>query len=469
MQIIGEVVYIIIFFNIFALPKSEIMSVKHIIALVVVYAVLFSCTKDQMVPASQKDAILKSLVRNAAPNNQLEHWIVPEATDLKNIPQDPKNPLTPEKVALGKFLFYETAFATDASKMEGMGTYSCASCHLPSAGFRPGSAQGIADGGIGYGINGEQRARNTAYAENEMDVQGARPLSLIGVAFVENTMWNGSFGSFNANIGTESRWIGDFANNNLGMSGIEAQNIEGMHTHRFNYNKEAVTKYGYKDIFDQVFADVKEEERYTNETASFALSAYIRTLMPNEAPFQYWLKGNVNALSPEEKEGAMLFFGKAACTNCHQGPAFSSVDFHAIGVNDMYQRPSFNTSSSDLRNLGRGGFTGVQEDLYKFKVPQLYNMSDSDFYFHGSSKRKLKDVIKYFNLAVPENPNVPMEQISDKFKPLNLTDEEVDKLTLFLTKSLRDPALDRYAPSQVLSGLCFPNADSESMIDLGCQ
>lgn len=96
-------------------------------------------------------------------------------------------------------------------------------------------------------------------------------------------------------------------------------------------------------------------------------------------------------------------------------------------------------------------------------------MSDSDFYFHGSSKRKLKDVIKYFNLAVPENPNVPMEQISDKFKPLNLTDEEVDKLTLFLTKSLRDPALDRYAPSQVLSGLCFPNADSESMIDLGCQ
>lgn len=443
---------------------------NHILSALVLLLVFISvsCTKVRMIPASEQEATLKRMVANAAESGDINHWILPDHNDFDNIPQDPQNPLTDRKVSLGKLLFYETAFATDAAQLESIGTYSCATCHVPSAGFRPGSAQGIADGGLGFGTNGEDRVRNTSYSEIEMDVQGARPLSLISVAFVENTMWNGSFGSTNVNIGTEDKWVGIHETNNLGLQGLEAQNIEGVHLHKLDYNAESIETNGYKDLFDEVFADVDESERYTDVTASFALSAFLRTIFPNKAPFQEWLKGDKDAMSEIEKEGAMLFFGKAACTNCHSGPGLSSVEFHAIGVNNMYQRPSFRTDQNDLRNFGRGGFTGKAEDMHKFKVPQLYNMSDSEFYFHGSSKTQLRDVVEYFNLAEPENSEVPTEQISDKFKKLNLTADEVDALTIFLEKSLRDPDLNRYLPTDVLSGNCFPNADFQSQLDLGC-
>ncbi len=445
------------------------MSRFSLLALILVLLVIFSCTKTVMVPLDEIDNSLKLLVRNAAEDRTLDYWILPDSDDYASIPQDAKNPLNEVKVELGKFLFYETAFSTEAADVENIATYSCATCHVPSAGFRPGSSQGIADGGVGFGINGEDRVKNVEYAEIDMDVQGARPLSLLSVAFVENTMWNGSFGSFGVNEGTEDRWVGKLALNNLGTQGMESQNIDGINTHKMHYDLEAIESNGYKELFDEAFPDFPETNRYSDTTASFALSAYLRTLFPSEAPFQDWLKGDPFALTEEEKAGAMLFFGKAACTSCHNGPGFNSLEFHALGVYDMYQRPSFGTSSEDLRNFGRGGYTGLVEDNYKFKVPQLYNMRDTKFYFHGSSHTTLRSVVEYFNEAVGENPNVSQDQLSQKFNPLFLTDEEMDQLTAFLDNALRDPDLERYQPSEVLSGSCIPNADFQSMIDLGCK
>ena len=164
-----------------------------------------------------------------------------------------------------------------------------------------------------------------------------------------------------------------------------------------------------------------------------------------------------------------MFFGKAQCYKCHYNENLGSPEFHAIGVNDMYQIPSFNTSEDDRRNLGRGGFTLREEDNYKFKVPGLYNIGDSGFYFHGASKRTLEEVVDYFNIAEKENSNVPDEQISEKFNPIRLTAEEKTHLLAFLRNGLRDPDLVRYQPTSVLSGLCFPNNDQQSRIDLGCK
>ena len=430
-----------------------------------------ACTKDQMISSSELDQQLKSLIESVSADRTLSYFILPDEDDLDNIPQDPLNPLSPEKVQLGKFLFYETGLATDAIKEAGLGTYSCATCHIPEAGFRPGKAQGVADGGIGFGIAGEKRVRNIDYQEAELDVQSARPLSMLNVAFVTNTMWNGQFGATGVNIGTEDVWddIPDTETNFLGYEGIEAQNIEGLHTHRMLVTKEVTDEYGYTPLFDAAFPEVPEEERYNNLTTSLALSAYIRTLFPNKAPFQNWLKGNENAMTVSEKKGAFLFFGKAKCVACHNGKGLNSLEFHAIGVNDMYQIASYNASSNDRRNKGRGGFTGNPEDNYKFKVPQLYNMKDTPFYFHGASKRSIRDVVEYFSDAIPENPNVPLEQISPKFVELDLSDDEIDDLVSFIEYGLRDPDLIRYQPDSILSGLCFPNNDPVSQVDLGCQ
>ena len=67
-----------------------------------------------------------------------------------------------------------------------------------------------------------------------------------------------------------------------------------------------------------------------------------------------------------------------------------------------------------------------------------------------------------------ENSSVQDQQLAAGFTPLNLTSSEIDDLVLFLENALHDPDLLRYQPASVLSGLCFPNNDDLSRIDLGC-
>ncbi|MEE9437767.1 MAG: cytochrome c peroxidase [Saprospiraceae bacterium] len=441
----------------------------YVVILVVLISIL-SCTKDQMAPLIELDNKLRSLVTVASPNGKMSFYVLPDENDLVNVPQDPKNQLTAAKVQLGKFMFHDTGLAQDAKKPSGMGTYSCASCHNSDSGFKSGSFQGIADGGIGYGVEGENRVMDTQYEQNELDVQSARPLSLVNVGYVTNTFWNGQFGGGDVNIGTEDVWElrTDTERNALGFEGIETQNFDGLISHRISISKEILEENGYIELFDEVFGDIPEESRYTIETASFAFSAYIRTIVSNRAPFQKWLKGNKQEMSEKSKKGAILFFSKANCSNCHYSENLGSSEFHALGVNDMYQQPSYNTSKEDRRNLGRGGFTGRDRDLHKFKVPGIYNNADGDFFFHGASIKTIEELVDYKNNAVGENPDVSKNRISSKFKPLNLNDEEKSDLVHFLKYGLHDPNLDRYVPEYVPSGNCIPNSDTQSKIDLGC-
>ena len=428
------------------------------------------CAKDQLYSTKQ-DIDLRARIMQSSPDGTLDYYILPKQIEHNKIPQDPKNPITPEKVKLGNLLFFETGLAVDAFKPESIGTYSCATCHNPMAGFKPNNFQGIADGGTGFGINGNQRVRNTDYTEDEMDVQEARPLSLINVAYVTNTMWNGMFGSTHANEGTDHLWTEELGNhtNHQGFEGIMSSNLEGQSVHRLNISKSFCDENGYTELFDAAFPNVEIAERYSQETVVRALSAFIRTITASEAPFQKYIKGDYTALSESEKKGAVLFFGKANCTSCHSGPGLSSVTFHVMGVKDMYMRPSFHTNEDDFRNLGRGGFTGLDEDMYAFKTPTLYNLNDTRFFFHGSSMSSLEEVVRYKNIAKSENPNIPDSLLSKQFRSLNMTDEEQTNLVEFLKASLRDPNLERYIPKELPSGNCFPNADEKSKIDLGCR
>lgn len=431
---------------------------------------LSSCSSDRL--ADPLDEKLKKTLNQTSPTGDYNYYVLPEHNDYSAIPQDPLNALTKEKVDLGKMLFFETGLALAPSHEFSREFYSCSSCHVPSMGFMPGRLQGIADGGIGFGESGELRDATILYAEDELDVQGARALSLINVAFTNNTSWNGMFGGGDANEGTEDLWDLDPATegNHLGYKGLETQNIEGLKLHRLVVNEEILADLGYKEIFDQCFPTLNEEERYSELGASLAISAYLRSLIADEAPFQKWLKGNENAISEAEKRGAQLFFGKAGCFRCHKSPALNDPDnFYALGVNDLYETgEAFNTGPDDKRNFGRGFFTKKEEDLYKFKVPQLYNVAQTTHYFHGSSKTTMREVVEYFNEGYPENSRVPSSNIAAQFHPLNLTEAEIDDLTTFLEKSLVDPHMERYVPSSVLSGNCFPNNDPASRVAIGC-
>lgn len=448
---------------------SKFRSISFIgIALCILIA---SCSKDKMPLLVELDNQLRQNIRSASPDQTLDYYILPDENDLAAIPQDSiHNPLTRNKVELGKLLFFETGLALDSRYASGLGTYSCGTCHIPEAGFRPGTFQGIADGGNGFGSNGEDRIRNNEYLPSEMDVQEARPLSLVNVAYVTNTSWNGQFGATGVNVGTEDIWDlrEETKLNHTGRQGLEAQNVDGIVVHRIKVDEESLDLYGYTRMFDDAFPDIVKEERYTPETASLAYSAYLRTVLSNQAPFQKWLKGTSSAMTFEQKQGAILFFGKAQCYQCHYEPNLGSLEFHALGVNDLFMRPSFDTAETDRRNLGRGGFTQREEDNYKFKVPGIYNLQGAGFFFHGSSKQSLRDLVEYKNLAVKENPYVPQSQMSEKFNPVFLTDDEIDVLVKFLEEGLQDPDLGRYAPTSLPSGFCFPNNDPQSQIDLGC-
>jgi cytochrome c peroxidase len=431
-----------------------------------------SCTNDEKT-VFDLDSDLEEIIKSRSFTGELDFYKMPQSYDYANLPnQDPKNPVTAEKAALGKFLFFETGIGMSAKKSESMATYSCSSCHIPEIGFTAGRFQGIADGGIGFGSHGEGRTINPNYSGNEVDAQGARPLPVINLAYVRNPLWNGAFGSFGMNIGTEDVWgVGDSLTiiNKESREGLEAVVTRALVVHRQVINKELMDKLGYTPLFDKAFPNEPVETRYTLQMASHAISAYFRTILTNQAPFQKWLKGEQNALTGNQKRGAILFFGKAGCVSCHNSPSFNGQQFAAVGVKDLDQNGYLVYKTNDGRSKGRAGFTLKDSDLYKFKVPELYNLKDAGFYFHGASKRSLKEVVQYFNAGIPENPNVTPGQVDFRFKPLNLTDEEVEHLTSFLEYGLYDPNLTRYKPDLIFSGNCFPNNDAMSQQQMGCK
>lgn len=447
---------------------------KFLLLLSVAVVVFFgACKKDKV--ATDLDFDLTEALQASSPSGSKDSYIMPASDDYANLPnQDAKNPVTKEKVELGRMLFFETGIGLAPKYPVSNQAYSCSSCHVPSMSFTAGRFQGIADGGVGFGDHGEGRVKSNQYGGSEVDAQGARPLPTINLTYVTNALWSGAFGTFGTNVGTENAWgvTDPLTNINYdGLQGLEANNHRALITHRQVINKDVTDSLGYTAMFDAAFPDVPESERYTLQIGANAIAAYFRTILTNQAPFQKWLKGDVSAMTEQQKRGAILFFDKAGCKNCHNSPSLNAMRYEALGVNNLFQSPYdvFRTDINDARNLGRGGFTRRDEDNYKFKVPQLYNLKHFGFYFHGASKNTLHEVVEYFNKGIPENPLVPANQISNKFKPLGLTPEEVNDLTEFLENGLYDDNIKRYAPTSVMSGNCFPNNDPQSRRDMGCE
>jgi cytochrome c peroxidase len=405
------------------------------------------------------------------------YFRLPASTDFSNIPQDPNNPLTAAKVELGKLLFHETGTARNPRLFTSSNEYSCASCHHAAAGFQAGMAQGIGEGGMGFGFIGEGRTISHGYFDNpiwkdSVDVQPIRTPTALNVAYQANMLWNGQFGATGVNVGTENAWTAGTpkAFNHLGFEGIETQAIAGQTVHRQLIDYGFCEDYSdYMGLFKAAFGSVPESIDEMRINSGLAIAAYERTLLATEAPFQKWLKGSLNVLSDSEKLGAVVFFGKGNCVSCHTGPALNSMEFHAYGMKDLHEIASaHNANPNNVENKGRGGFTGHPDDMYKFKVPQLYNLREVGFLGHGASFNTVFDVVRYKNEGVAQNQVVPTGQLADDFQPLLLSEAEVNDLVNFLENSLFDPHLDRYAPEALPSGMCFPNADAQSMVDTGC-
>ncbi|MFK7756039.1 MAG: cytochrome-c peroxidase [Flavobacteriales bacterium] len=452
------------------------MSLKTSGSLILVAILFFSsCKKDDSPTCedttSELDRKLLLAINSSTDGEGFSALMLPDSYDFSSIPQDPLNALTAVKVELGKLLFHETALGVNAKYENGIGTYSCASCHHAAAGFQANRKQGIGDGGSGFGIAGEGREPSDEYALDSLDVQPIRTPTAMNGAYQKVMLWNGQFGATGPNEGTEGQWtLGTpIWNNNFGHEGLEVQAIAGLSVHRMDCTPEMELELPeYGPMFDEAFPEVPEDLRMSKRFAGLAIGAYERTIMANQAPWQDYLRGNQSALTDSEKRGAELFFNKANCYQCHGGPSLANMQFDALGMADLNGPGIYGTAGAEATHRGRGGFTGNPEDDYKFKVPQLYNLKDSPFLGHGGNFPDVRSVIEYKNNAVPENDLVPSAQLSEHFVPLELTNEEVTDLTNFIENGLYDGDLFRYVPLELPSGNCIPNNDPVSQVDQGC-
>ena len=158
------------------------------------------------------DEALEARLIEVSGGRGLALFAQPASEDFENIPQEAKNPITREKVDLGRLLFHETALGTKP-ELE------------------------IGEGGSGFGHAGQGRAVSAAYPAERIDVQLIRTPSALNVACQENMTWSGQLGATGANEGTKYAWMGARAFNRLGYEGVETQAMAALQTHRLDVGR----------------------------------------------------------------------------------------------------------------------------------------------------------------------------------------------------------------------------------------
>jgi len=209
--------------------------------------------------------------------------------------------------------------------------------------------------------------------------------------------------------------------------------------------------------------------------AARAIAAFqTAALMKTDSPFDHYLRHEDNALSIEEKRGGLLFFTRARCASCHNGPFLGGQSFSNSGAPQL--GPGVGRGAP--LDLGRGELQNNQFYEFAFRVPPLRNVELTAPYFHDGTLPTLESVVAHYNdvpkslrefnpatlpVAVQSSYHGDQATIDSILKtldfqlrtPLQLTDAEQRELVAFL-KSLTDPAardLSGLAPASVPSGL----------------
>jgi cytochrome c peroxidase len=174
----------------------------------------------------------------------------------------------------------------------------------------------------------------------------------------------------------------------------------------------------------QAFAKAFDGGIVTRRNIELALATYERTIVSSEAPFDRWIEGNEGAIAENAKRGFALFNGRARCSGCHSGWAFTDNSFHDIG-----------TAQGD--DIGRGRLFPTSVKLrYAFKVPTLRDVARRGPYMHDGSIPTLDAVIDLYDRGGIDRPSR-----SALIQPLGLTDQEKGDLIAFLRTLTSPPEL----------------------------
>ncbi len=260
---------------------------------------------------------------------------------LPAVATSPANPITPEKVELGRLLYFETRVSAD-------GTVSCARCHQPTL----------------YGTDGLPKPIGVHDRENPRNAPSVLNAAL---QFVEH-------------------WRGD----RTSVEDQATQALVGPPSFGNASYPEAMARLNAIPEYPRLFARAfpGDAEPVTAENWGKAIGAYERTLL-TPSPFDAYLGGDDAAISSEATAGLATFM-KVGCTDCHSGAGVGGGEFEKFGVAEEY----WNATKSAAIDKGRFDVTKKSEDLYVFKVPSLRNVAMTPPYFHDGSVATLTEAVR---------------------------------------------------------------------------
>lgn len=315
-------------------------------ALIIIGLICFSLSWTQLTAAQESDG---------TPYD----WQLPAGFPEPRVPED--NPITNEKVVLGRYLFYDKQLSANA-------TQSCSSCHLQSLAFSDGKA-------VSIGSTGESTPRNAMSLTNSAysaALTWANPL----LTTIEQQVVVPMFGEFP---------------HELGITGHEDEVLQ-----RFQDNAQ------YQAMFRDAFPNDAEPFNFGN--IAKALASFVRTLISSNSTFDIYRMKDPSVMSESALRGMSLFLGEELeCHHCHGGFNFSAA---TVTPNTTFSAKSFfNTGLYNLDGKGRYPspntgiyeITGKRSDMGRFRPPSLRNVALTAPYMHDGSIATLEDVIQFYS------------------------------------------------------------------------
>lgn len=286
--------------------------------------------------------------------------------DNFKVPED--NPMTKEKVALGKLLFFDVRLSAN-------NTISCATCHAPDKGF----ADKLP---LFTGIHNQKGSRNSP--------------TVINRAFSEEQFWDGRATSL------EEQAKGP----------ITSPTEMGMPSYAALVAKLKKIK-GYRKLFKKVFG-----RDITIDDVVKAIAAFERTVISGGSKLDRYNMGDDSALGASEERGLKLFRSKGRCNSCHAGFNFTDEVFHNIGIG-MEPTPKI--------DMGRFIVTKNSLHIAAFKTPTLRDITKTGPYMHDGRFDTLEQVIDFYDDGGIPNPFLDREIVK-----LHLNKQEKRDIIAFL-------------------------------------
>ncbi len=259
---------------------------------------------------------------------------------LPLVADNPDNPVTDNKVKLGKTLFFDVRLSKD-------NTISCNSCHNLNT----------------YGVDNERFS-----AGNDKKLGGRNANTVFNAALEFAQFWDGRAKDVEEQAG-----------------GPILNKVEmAIPDKDFLINRLSKVK-EYQDLFAKAFSEDKKPLTFLN--VQKAIGAFERKLI-TPSRFDVYLKGDQTALTDKEKEGLNTFIS-AGCINCHSGNVIGGRMFQKFGLFGNY----WDYTKSTKIDSGRYDLTKNEADKFVFKVPMLRNIAKTGPYFHDGSVSSLKDAV----------------------------------------------------------------------------